>query len=315
MNKMNEFKRILPDRLYREILSVLSSRVGGEGLFTELRLSAEGRCSMVHGGESLSLMCRLGRSDIEEIFSRATHGSVYAHRDTVKDGYAVMDGGIRLGISGRAVYDGGELIGISDVRSLVFRIPLSGCDFEERLLSLAMKNLKRGILIYSPPGVGKTTALRALARHISKNHRLCIIDERGELDTGEATDAVVLSGYKKAVGIEIATRTHSPELLMLDELGPADTDPMLMALKCGVPVIATVHAGSISELMEKRSIAPLIEANVFGVFIEIGKKNKKYKLKKYTLAEIKSNRGKQSGEKKEAENENSSEISREALLI
>ncbi|MBQ9732787.1 MAG: Flp pilus assembly complex ATPase component TadA [Clostridia bacterium] len=315
MNKMNEFKRILPDRLWREIVGVLSSRVGGEELFSELRLSAEGRCSMLHGGDSLTLMCRLSRAEIEEILGKATHGSVYAHRDTVKEGYAVMEGGIRLGISGRAVYDGGELIGITDVRSLVFRIPLSACDFEERLLSLAMKNLKKGILIYSPPGLGKTTALRALSGHIAKKHRLCIIDERGELDTGDATDAVILSGYKKAVGIEIATRTHSPELLMLDELGPSDTEPLLMALKCGVPIIATAHAGSFSELLEKRSIAPLIEANVFGAFIEISKKNKKYKLKKYTLADIKRENEKRKEKDGSNKIENSPEKSEEAILV
>jgi stage III sporulation protein AA len=315
MNKMNEFKRILPDRLYREIVGILSSRVGGEELFSELRLSAEGRCGIVHGGDSLALMCRLSRAEIEEIFERATHGSVYAHRDTVKEGYAVMDGGIRLGISGRAVYDGGELIGITDVRSLVFRIPLFVCDFEERLLSLAMKNLKKGILIYSPPGLGKTTGLRALSRHIAKKYRLCIIDERGELDTGDATDGVVLSGYKKAVGIEIATRTHSPELLMLDELGPSDTEPLLMTLKCGVPIIATAHAGSFFELLEKRSIAPLIEANVFGVFIEIGKKNKKYKLKKYTLADIKKENERLKEKDNNNKTENSPEKSEEAILV
>ena len=303
--RLNELKRVLPPPLLREIEGILSSRVGGEEGFSELRLLADGRCSMVHGGDSLTLMSRLGRADIEEIFRRASNGSVYAHRETVAQGYLVMEGGIRLGISGRARYDGGELVGISDIRSLVFRIPLSRCDFEERLLSLARKGLKRGILIYSPPGVGKTTALRTLAKEISKSHRLCIVDERGELDTGGDMDAVILSGYKKAAGIEIATRTHSPELLMIDEIGPSDTAPLLMTLKCGVPIIATVHAGSFSELMEKQAIDPLIEAGVFGVFIEISRKNKKYRLKKYTLADRKTVKEKflsQTANKKEGEN-------------
>lgn len=285
MNKMNEIKRVLPDFLYREIESILSSRVGGEGRLGEIRLSREGRCSIVHGGEALFLRVRLTSWDIDEILSKATHGSLYAHRETASEGYITMDCGIRLGISGRARYDEGRLVGVSEVSVLTFRLPISVCDFRQRLVSLVRKNLKKGVLIYSPPGVGKTTALRVLADEISGQHRLCIIDERGELDT-ENSSAIILSGYKKALGIEIATRTHSPELLMIDEIGPRDTEPLLGALRCGVPIIATAHAASLSELVKKNSISPLIDAKVFGVFIEISRKNKKYKLKKYTLDDV-----------------------------
>ena len=286
MKRMNEMRRVLPGFLVREIECILSSRVGGGSGFSELRLSAEGRCSMVHNGDSLTLMSRLTRYDIEEIFVKASHGSVYAYRETVGEGYIAMDGGIRLGLSGRARYDKGGLVGISDIGSLIFRIPLDFCDFEERIISLTSKQLKKGILIYSPPGVGKTTALRTIARYASKKMRLCIIDERGELATDQAPNAVVLSGYKKAEGIEIATRTHSPELLMIDEIGHRDTEALLVTLGCGVPIIATTHAGSLEELTAKRSIRPLIDSGVFGVFIEISRNNKKYRLKKYTVSDI-----------------------------
>lgn len=292
MDKMKEFKRILPDHLAREIETVLSSRVGGESGFGELRLRCGGKCSIVHYGEELNLMGRVGDGELREILRLATHGSLYTHRDTVAEGFVTAEGGIRIGISGRAAYDGGVPVGFTDIRSLTFRVPLDYCDFEERLLELCMPKLKGGILIYSPPGGGKTTALRALSAAISRKMRLAIIDERGELESEGAPDAVVLSGYKKPLGIEIATRNHSPEILMMDEICYRDVEALLMNLCCGVPIIATTHAGGLSELARKSAIAPLLDAGVFSTFIEIGRRGGKYSLKRYTAAALNKQRAK-----------------------
>lgn len=292
MDTMKEIYRILPDNIGREIRSILSSRVGGDGGLGEVRLKRGGTCSIVHYGEELPLISKVGDGELNDIFRRASHGSLYAYRETIAEGYVAVEGGIRLGISGKVAYDGGSPVGFSDIRALTFRVPLDYCDFEERLTSLCLPRLKGGILIYSPPGVGKTTALRALSAVISRKMRLVIVDERGEFETDSAKDAVILSGYKKPLGIEIATRNHSPEILMIDEICYRDVEALLMSLSCGVPIIASTHAATLSELAKKKAIAPLIDASVFSTFIEIRRKGREYSLKKYTLAALNKERKK-----------------------
>ncbi|MBO5744770.1 MAG: hypothetical protein J6R60_03180, partial [Clostridia bacterium] len=60
---------------------------------------------------------------------------------------------------------------------------------------LAHYGYKRGILVYSPPGVGKTTLLRDLARTLTRAPhylRLCLIDPRGELDFPDTANLPLL---------------------------------------------------------------------------------------------------------------------------
>jgi hypothetical protein len=50
-------------------------------------------------------------------------GSLYEKREGITDGYVTTYGGVRVGICGQARYDSGRLVGISNVTSLIFRIP------------------------------------------------------------------------------------------------------------------------------------------------------------------------------------------------
>ena len=276
----------LPQSMAMEIKTIINGRLFGEEALGEIRIIADGKCSIVHNREALRLSYSPTASEVEAILSDLCSGGTYAFRDTIKQGFISIGKGVRVGVSGTARYDGGELIGISEPKTLVFRFPLAKCDFEDKLYRIYKKGIGNGMLIYSPPAIGKTTALRALAEKISKEKRLCIIDERGEFDSDRLPFASVLSGYEKALGIEIALRTHSPEMIMIDELGMSECQALLSVLSAGVPVIATAHGNSIEGLMSKPSVSPLIEAGIFSVFVGIERNKRGYRLIRNEYTEI-----------------------------
>lgn len=277
---------LLPVALAIEIESIVEGRVGGEGALGEIRLIADGRCSIIHKRDTLFLSYSPNGGEVEEILNRICSGGTYAFRDTVKNGFVPMGDGIRVGVSGTARYDEGRLVGISSVKTLVFRFPLYHCDFSEPLLRIYRRGIGSGMLIYSPPGVGKTTALRALAEVISKEKRLCIVDERGEFSGGGLASASILSGYDKPLGIEIALRTHSPQVIMVDELGAGEAEALSAVLGAGVPLIATAHGGRLQELLARSATSTLIRSGFFSVFVGISCGEKGYRLKKSKMADI-----------------------------
>ena len=265
-------EEILPEAA-REILGVDAS-VGGR--IEEIRLRSFGVCSLVVCGKSYPLRLRVSPSEMADILSRLCHDALYAYRDTITMGYITMEGGIRVGVGGKASYDGGRSVGVGEVSSLVFRIPSSECSFANEL-HLRWRELGApGMLIASPPSGGKTTAERALARLIGSGpllKRVVIVDERCEFDPEDYAGAHVdvLRGYKRSEGIEIAVRTMSAELIMVDEIfTDGDRDALLRAHGSGVTVIATAHARNADDLQKKAVIASLLSGGMFPMlaFIE-----------------------------------------------
>ena len=148
------------------------------------------------------------------------------------------------------------------------------CAFADELYRVFTAGIGSGMLIYSPPGVGKTTALRSLAANIGSGRwarRVAVIDERCEFIVEDYANSQVdiLRGYRRRAGLEIATRTMSPDIVMIDELGGDDAASVASVVRCGIPLIATAHAKSIDELYSKVSLAPLLSAGVFSVFVGI----------------------------------------------
>ena len=78
---------------------------------------------MLIGNESIRLYGRVDREETDQLLSRLTAGALYAFRDSIASGYLSLEGGVRVGLCGSAAYDGQDLVGISDMRSLLFRIP------------------------------------------------------------------------------------------------------------------------------------------------------------------------------------------------
>ena len=141
-----------------------------------------------------------------------------------------------------------------------------------------IKNPHASVLLCSPPGFGKTTVIRSVAKNLGMGKftapkRISVIDERGEILPGGGVGLIDrFSGYRKSDGIEIAARLFSPELIICDEIGHSDDINALLSVQNnGVPLLATTHGKSISSAIKRPNIKKLTEAGVFDAFALIEK--------------------------------------------
>ena len=215
--------------------------------------------------------------EMEETVLRMCGGSLHAHEETIRQGYLVLPNGGRAGIVGRAETVDGKIIAVRDVSAIDLRIPHSIRGIGAELCRRFRENgFSGGILVYSPPGGGKTTLLRDAAATLAGpnfGRRVALIDTRQELfraDMFSGTLTDVLSGYPKGVGISIATRVLSPELLVCDEIGSdEEADAILAAQHTGIPLLASAHGSSPEALMKRKGIARLVKSGVFELFAGI----------------------------------------------
>lgn len=214
-----------------------------------------------------------GTRKLQEVVFTLSRRSIHTYQDMITKGFIPLKGGCKAGVAGCAVLKNGEVYSVSQFNCVNIRVSREyrGCAHE---VLKAAEGCTSYILAGAPLS-GKTTVLRELCRYYSENvilpKKVAVIDERDEIaslafggakNLGRTTD--VLSLYPKAVGADIALRTLSPDIIMLDEIGAADeTKVLLSSMNSGVGVIATAHAGSFDELLKRPNIKTLLEAGVF----------------------------------------------------
>ncbi len=265
----------LPEALLREIGEV--SR--GMGRIEELRLR-RGRYAALTDSAGTRLLSYITAPHImDELVEELCGGSLYAHRETISEGYLTLSGGIRVGICGRAAVENGRLTGVYDVSSLNFRFPKHIRNLGAPICRLIGEE-GIGVLIYAPPGVGKTTLLRSVCEKLAGREymrRVAVVDTRGELGFGMTDPALtldILTGYPRALGVEIAARTMNAQLIVCDEIGErAEAEAILAVQNCGVPFLATAHGSTAEGVLRRSGLRLLHEARVFGAYVGIRRKN------------------------------------------
>ncbi len=268
-------RRFLPESLCREI-DQSPIRSGIE----EIRLRGGGHVTLTTSRGNIFLKTVLSKNQLAEILAKMCGHSLYAYSDMINNGYITLDGGVRVGICGRAATEGERIIGVYAISSMNIRLPsdVRGIGGEVCRL-LRETESARGVLIYSPPGVGKTTLLRSIAYEMGSGAnalRVAVIDTRGELgcfetEGGSAID--VLTGYPKGIGIEIAARTMNAQLMVCDEIGEErEIRSILYAQNCGVPLLASAHGDNVCGLLRRSGLKELHRAGVFGAYVKISRR-------------------------------------------
>lgn len=190
------------------------------------------------------------------IFKKACDNSVYAYEEEIRKGFITIDGCHRIGICGKGVVKGGKLTYIKDISALNVRISheIPGC--AENIIGFVCEADKiSNTLIISPPGCGKTTMLRDIARILGKKHKVGIADERSEIggsafDTG--TLSVVMDGVPKAAAMNMMIRSMGIDVIITDEIGnDDDAEAIQNAVYSGVSVIASIHGFNSDDVKKK----------------------------------------------------------------
>ncbi len=291
---------VLPDSLKA---SVLRAALSVKELY-EIRFVA-GKSVYFSTGEGVRFVNRSGftelipgkgtlvpfSDELDEIVNRAAGFSGFFYEKQLKEGFITYGRGLRLGI---CTSSGTESFSSGSVNSLVIRIP---CFYEDAFGNDADKLIKlseKGLLIAGAPSSGKTTILRKIAVRLSDSFlgsfkKVAVIDERGELSGGKplgfCTD--IIGGKNKSSAILHAVRLLAPDFIICDEIGTvAESEAILQGLNSGVSFVASVHAGSINELIRKRQFRLLFSENVFSSVALLSKKGNIREISIYSYEEI-----------------------------
>ena len=234
------------------------------------------------------LACVAKKEDLAQMLLLLSRYSLYAFEEEIRRGYITLEGGHRVGLAGQTVLEDGKVRTLRYINFMNIRIARErkGCA-AGMVPYLYHGDQIYNTLIFSPPGMGKTTYLRDAVRLLSdggagkKGLRVCVLDERSEIaachlgipqnDVGMRTD--VMDGCTKAEGMQMVLRSMAPQVIAVDELGcEEDFEAVEKVLYSGSRILGTVHAENMDELEKKSVLRRWKKDMVFERLVRLGKK-------------------------------------------
>ncbi|TDF99232.1 stage III sporulation protein AA [Paenibacillus piri] len=238
------------------------------------------------------------REDCASLLETLTLHSLYTFEEELRRGYITVEGGHRVGLSGRAVLEHGKVKLLKDIAGFNIRIAKERKGAAAKVLPYLL-DMKQGAaslhhtLVVSPPLQGKTTLIRDLARIVSsgpadsggrcleRGYKVGIVDERSEIaacvkgvprfELGPRTD--VLDACPKAEGMMMLIRSMSPEILIVDEIGRAeDAAAIHEAVHAGIRVIATAHGLNHDDVKQRPVLRELLAERVFNRIVVLSQR-------------------------------------------
>ncbi|MBQ4626874.1 MAG: Flp pilus assembly complex ATPase component TadA [Clostridia bacterium] len=227
------------------------------------------------------------KDEIEEIFRRLCAYSVHSYKDAINSGFITVKGGHRAGVAGTAVTENGKIVSVRDISSINLRIAREIRGAADEVFAGLFSDRLKSVIIAGPPSSGKTTLLRDLCRQLAGGERgiyakVAVCDERGEIgaafmgceqhEIGINSD--LLTAYPKAQAVEIALRSFSPDIIILDEIvNENEVKAVKAGLNSGVNFILSVHARNEEELRMKKTVTELVSSGGFENIILLSGKN------------------------------------------
>ena len=267
MGVVDRLKALLPPEA-GEMLAAHGNEV------TEVRLRP-GRPIQIGWGHGCGAMtgAALGQAALSRTLAALMEFSVYARQEELDQGFFTLNDGSRVGVCGRMLA-GADGLRMAEIGSACIRVarPVVGCANGLMPHIAASGGGLRSMLLLSPPGMGKTTMLRDIARQLSDGGTCVgLADERHELaachmgvptlDVGARTD--VMDGCPRDQAITRLIRGMSPRVIVADEIGgEADALALADAARCGAAIVASAHADSLEEAMSRSCLRAVLDAGV-----------------------------------------------------